>query len=252
MSDGSGVIDVGSNSAPVVVDWNGDGVLDLLVGNEDSSQGIRLYINTGTATNPVLDTWTWIYSNGSSINWYRCVPAVYDMNGDGNKDLIVGESSGKFYYYENQDSNDSPVFTSYEPIMVGTQPLDLNYGSRCDIADWNEDGLPDIIASDNNGNVNIFLADIVGIAGETSALISSGLTISPAENPASGSFSFMVSGLETEAEVTLFDGAGRRVLSAGVSDPLVTFGTVNLPAGLYTAVIKQGAEVSSCRVVLVE
>ena len=48
-------IDAGSNSAPVIVDWNEDGLLDLILGTETGT--IRLYLNSGTASAHVFTTY---------------------------------------------------------------------------------------------------------------------------------------------------------------------------------------------------
>jgi len=49
-ADGPINVDVG-HSAPFVVDWNRDGLPDLLVGQFGGGK-LRIYINTGTATEP--------------------------------------------------------------------------------------------------------------------------------------------------------------------------------------------------------
>jgi hypothetical protein len=46
-------ISVGSNSAPVITDWNGNGLMDMLVGNETPGN-IRLYLNDGGGQEPVF------------------------------------------------------------------------------------------------------------------------------------------------------------------------------------------------------
>ncbi len=235
-----------------MVDWNEDGLLDLLIGNENSGQGIRLYINSGTATTPELTTWNYIYSAGSSINWSRCCPQVYDMNGDGNKDLILGDDPGKIYYYENQDSNDSPVFNGYENVQYGNVNIDLYYGARFSVSDWNEDGLPDIIASDYNGNVNMFIANSVGLAEEASGIVEGGFGIVPAVNPAQGAFSVLVMNSQSSSQLTVYDSAGRSVVNTSSAQELVIIEAGSLPTGVYTVVARNNGRMSSCRMVLTD
>jgi len=246
------VIDVGSNSAPVVVDWNNDGLLDLLIGNEASSQGIRLYLNSGTAQNPIITTWSYIQSGGTNINRYRCCPQVYDMNGDGKKDLIMGESNAQIYYYENTGTDADPVFSGYQAIQSNGAPLDLYTGTRLWVNDWDEDGTPDLIVSDFYGYVHIFMADLTGTAEETEAEVQGGFAVSPAVNPAHGTFNISIqTPAEQAVELRIYDSAGRLVASR-VADEAgsVVVDAGSMATGIYTVVASSGAEVSTCRIVL--
>jgi len=51
---------------PCVVDWDGDNIKDLLVG-QFSSGKIRFYKNSGTNSAPVLTTYSFIQADGSDI-----------------------------------------------------------------------------------------------------------------------------------------------------------------------------------------
>jgi hypothetical protein len=57
--DAQGFIDVGiGHAAPLVTDFDGDGVPDLLVGQFEAGK-LRIYKNTGTAKAPKLESFTW-------------------------------------------------------------------------------------------------------------------------------------------------------------------------------------------------
>ncbi|MFO7627421.1 MAG: hypothetical protein R6V62_09205 [Candidatus Fermentibacteraceae bacterium] len=60
------IIDVGYYGAPCVVDWDGDGLKDLVLG-QFASGNIRFYKNEGTNANPVFNTFSMIYADGSPI-----------------------------------------------------------------------------------------------------------------------------------------------------------------------------------------
>ena len=248
-------IDVGGNSAPVVVDWNNDGLLDLLIANESASQGIRLYLNSGTATNPVITTWSYIQSSGSDINRYRCCPQVYDMNSDGKKDLIMGENNAQIYYYENTGTDDNPVFSGFEAIQSNGSPLDLYSGTRLCVDDWDNDGIPDLFVSDFNGFVHVFMADLSAVAEEVSAQITTGFSVSPLMNPVTGYFNVSVqSSSSTAVALMVFDSAGRQVATTDVSgnSSEVSISASSMPTGVYTIVATSGDDVASCRVVLTD
>ena len=56
----------GGNASPFVVDWDGDGNQDLLLGQFDGGR-IRFYTNTGTHYNPVFGNFEYLQADGSAI-----------------------------------------------------------------------------------------------------------------------------------------------------------------------------------------
>ena len=52
---------------PLVTDWDGDGLKDLMVG-QFSSAKIRYYINSGSNEAPVFTTFTYLQADGSDIS----------------------------------------------------------------------------------------------------------------------------------------------------------------------------------------
>ncbi len=61
IQDGSGDIDVGEYSVPVVYDWNNDGNKDLLVGQNNEGHGyVSYYQNIGSNDAPVFGSSTYI------------------------------------------------------------------------------------------------------------------------------------------------------------------------------------------------
>lgn len=59
-------IDVGYYGAPCVVDWDGDGLKDLILGQFTSGY-IRFYKNEGTNASPVFNSFTYLYADGVII-----------------------------------------------------------------------------------------------------------------------------------------------------------------------------------------
>lgn len=76
-----------------------------------------------------------------------------DWNGDGRKDLLTGEYNGTVRIYLNTNTDEDPVFNGYVYLDLGGIPFDVgNYSSVCP-ADWNNDGLVDVLVGDSVGKV---------------------------------------------------------------------------------------------------
>jgi hypothetical protein len=56
----------GGHADPCVVDWDGDGLKDLILG-EFTYGRIRFYPNSGTNNNPYFTTFSYLESDGSII-----------------------------------------------------------------------------------------------------------------------------------------------------------------------------------------
>ena len=60
-------VGVGGNASPFVVDWNGDGKQDLLLGQYDGGK-VRFYANVGLNYDPVFSTFTYLQADGADIS----------------------------------------------------------------------------------------------------------------------------------------------------------------------------------------
>lgn len=152
----SGVnINVGYNSNPDVIDWNGDGKKDIIIGSELGY--IRLYLNQGTNSNPIFTTYTNIPSGVSPISIYRSNPRAFDFDQDGKKDLIVGDGYGYIHFFRNLGTNNNPMFNGSDTLRTNDGlPIDDYYGARPCCNDWNQDGRIDILTSGYYGYVTYY------------------------------------------------------------------------------------------------
>ena len=164
-------IDLGTDASPAFLDFNADGLIDILVGTsgENNSSGqivdvsLVLFQNIGDAENPaysMIDDDFLDFSINSDFSTDP-TPTVGDLDGDGDDDLIVGDSQGKLYYYENTAGPGNAAIFAQAVYPYG----DIDVGSIVEpyIFDYNDDGLGDLFigekASNSNegiGNVNYF------------------------------------------------------------------------------------------------
>lgn len=149
-------VNVNKNSAPVVTDWNNDGLWDLLVGEESTNSAaapIHVYVNTGTKLNPSFIRQTVLLT--ANVEWiyhFRGHPQLTDLDGDDIVDLIVGDDDGHVYFHKNIGSNINPSYL--QEVKTG---IKRPQKSKPFITDWNEDGILDMVVGDDGLNVHLYL-----------------------------------------------------------------------------------------------
>lgn len=89
-------IDAGRRSVPVFRDLDGDGDLDLLLASDQD--GLQFYGNTGTVEAPAFQPDVPLLD---LTEIRRIVPALADLDADGDLDLLSGTLQGGLLYFEN-------------------------------------------------------------------------------------------------------------------------------------------------------
>ena len=99
-------IRVGGHAAPALVDLDGDGDLDLLVGSADGH--LAFYRNIGTPLLPAFELATdQLIPAGLGT---FLVPIAQDLNGDQAPDLLIGTAAGDVYLLMNGGTRRDPAF----------------------------------------------------------------------------------------------------------------------------------------------
>jgi hypothetical protein len=124
--------------APALGDLDADGDLDLILGTWN--QDILYFRNDGTPREP-----RWVQDEAMTIKPPRlshAIPALGDLDDDGDLDLLIGQANGALAFYRNTGSRKSPRFT-----LVTDRLDDIKAGRRSApaVADADGDGLVDLI-----------------------------------------------------------------------------------------------------------
>jgi len=154
--------------APVACDFNGDGRLDLVCGDEDGR--VAFIENTGEVVDgvPQFLPPRYFRQMADEVKFGALsAPCAFDLDGDGNEDLVVGDSAGYIGFIKNLGGNPprwaAPVYLAggkdtirilagYNGDCQGPSEVKWGYTNPC-VADWDLDGLPDILCNDVWGNV---------------------------------------------------------------------------------------------------
>jgi hypothetical protein len=191
---GGSTFDTGDYSWIHVVDWNNDNLLDVLSGEEYGR--IYLMLNEGSPGTPLFNSSVLLQDGVATLDvGERSSPTVTDWNGDGKKDLLSGNHSGYIYYYENKGTDANPSFSGWTSLYAGGSLLDVGFDAHPDVADWNNDGVIDILTGNGNGRVLYYEAMGFMSAATTSISASGGqINFALDAGAANGGRSYLLAG----------------------------------------------------------
>ena len=154
----------GGYSSVDVVDWEGDGDLDFVGGNDVGN--VQLIENVSTPERTMFRTarpipligggtmlaarWQFIDDLDPERTLGQSKPMVIDWDGDGDLDILVGNNSNRIAYFENQGTRRAPLYAPFRKL-VHDGGEHFSFRSRPCAVDWNGDGLPDLVAGSSRG-----------------------------------------------------------------------------------------------------
>lgn len=163
---------------PVAFDWNRDGKMDLVVGQEDGR--VAWMENTGNIVE-VKDRYgkrvgeipefkpPRFFRQAADRVKFGCLttPLCFDWDGDGREDILSGNAAGELAFIKNLGGN-PPKWAEPEVLQAGGKPFRVLAGYNGSIqgpaeakwgytnlgaGDWDGDGLPDLLVNSILGKV---------------------------------------------------------------------------------------------------
>ena len=154
--------------ANVPFDWNKDGRVDLIVGQEDGR--VAFIENLGQTVDgvPQFAAPRYFQQQADLVKFGAlATPVGFDWDGDGKEDILAGDSAGYIGFFKNLGGNPpkwaAPEYLEADGqrirIMAGANgsvqgPAEAKWGyTTFSVADWDGDGLPDIIGNSILGKI---------------------------------------------------------------------------------------------------
>ena len=157
---------------PTAIDWDKDGDLDLIVGDEDGR--VAFIENTGKFTadrTPQFLPPRYFQQEADDVKFGAlATPVGFDWDGDGDTDIICGNTAGYIAFFENLSGPrvEKPKWAAPKLLAAGGQvirpmagyngsiqgPAEAKWGYTTQtVADWDGDGLPDLLVNSILGKV---------------------------------------------------------------------------------------------------
>ncbi len=154
---------------PTAFDWDRDGDLDLITGQEDGR--VMFIEHTGKLQDgvPVFAAPRFFQQEADEVKYGVLVtPVSVDWDHDGDEDLICGNSAGNIGFIENLDGGNPPRWAAPVDLKADDKELRIMAGPNgsiqgpCEakwgymtlsVADWDADGLLDLVVNSIWGKV---------------------------------------------------------------------------------------------------
>lgn len=157
---------------PVVSDFDGDGHPDLIVGDEDGRVAWVRHTGKVKKGMPQFESPLYFTQQADLVKFGALsTPCAYDWDGDGRQDIITGNSAGEIAFIRNLSGGENPAWDAPRFFTVNGAPIRIQAGENgsiqgpaerkwgytvLSVADWDGDGLPDIIVNSIWGKIEWF------------------------------------------------------------------------------------------------
>jgi hypothetical protein len=159
------MLDLGKGAFPCFIDNDNDGDLDLVVGNSgefepnanpilegNNRASLQLFENIGSNEFPVYRLTNTDIGQMRQYNLKHLAPTAIDLNGDGRKDLVVGNLNGTLsVLVKNPSGNDYTINPNLLSLIASEQFACPTSG------DVNNDGLIDLIIGGKSGRLQCYI-----------------------------------------------------------------------------------------------
>lgn len=156
---------------PTAIDWDKDGDLDLICGDEDGR--VAFIEHTGKYDNktPIYAEPRYFQQEADLVKFGAlATPVGFDWDGDGDTDIICGNTAGYVAFIENLSGKgvENPKWAAPVRLEAGGKvirpmagpngsiqgPCEAKWGYTTQtVADWDGDGLPDLLLNSILGKV---------------------------------------------------------------------------------------------------
>lgn len=181
-----GIISGYALAIPTLADLDGDGDLDLLLGDVNyvsppyyNYPSLRFFRNDGSATAPVFQQVTTNNPFDGIAGYNFATPHLVDLDDDGDFDLLFGEYYGALMYHENIGSATQPNFSA-----VGlTTPFGLQPSASVGLiasGDLDNDGDVDLLIGEYYGNMKYYRNTTINIGIDEAFTVTLGVYPNPA------------------------------------------------------------------------
>lgn len=156
----------------VPFDWDHDGDADLIVGQEDGRVALIENVAQSKGKQPEFALPRFFQQEADCVKYgVLCTPVGFDWDGDGDEDIVSGNSAGYIGWIENLGATadaKTPKWAAPQNLSAAGEviriqagrngsiqgPAEAKWGyTTISVADWDHDGLPDIVANSIWGRV---------------------------------------------------------------------------------------------------